>query len=72
LLSQHIQAGAHPIFRLKRLSGKAIDASIDGNKTDEIITLMPAKKRQKEIKKEFPQMTFVPLKIRLIKYVIKN
>ena len=69
-LSQHIQAGVHPVFRMKRQAGKAIDEFIDSDKTDEIITLMPTKARQREIKKEFPQMGFVPLKIRLIKYVI--
>jgi hypothetical protein len=31
---------------------------------------MPTKARQREIRKEFPQMKFVPLKIRLINYVI--
>ena len=69
-LSQHIQAGVYPVFRMKRQAGKAIDAFIDSDKTDEMITLMPTKARQREIKKEFPQMVFVPLEIRLIKYVI--
>ena len=69
-LSQHIQAGVHPIFRMKRQAGKVIDAFIDSDLTDEIITLMPTKARQREIRKEFPQMKFVPLKIRLINYVI--
>jgi len=72
LLSLHIQAGVHPIFRMKKNVGKAIDTFIDSDKTDEIITLMPTKARQREIKKEFPQMTFVPLKIRLIKYEING
>ena len=71
-LSQHLQAGVHPVFRMKRQAGKAIDEFIDSDKTDEIITLMPTKARQREIKKEFPQMNFVPLKIRLIKYVIDD
>lgn len=69
-LSQHIQAGVHPVFRMKKQAGKVIDAFIDSDKTDEMITLMPTKARQREIKKEFPQMAFVPLEIRLIKYVI--
>jgi hypothetical protein len=72
LLSQHIQAGVHPIFRMKKNAGKAIDAFIDSDKTDAMITLMPSKARQREIKKEFPNMAFVPLKIRLIKYVIND
>jgi len=72
LLSLHLQAGVHPIFRMKKNAGKAIDAFIDSNKTDEVITLMPTKARQREIKKEFPQMTFVPSKIRLIKYEING
>ena len=69
-LSQHIQVDVHPVFRMKRHAGKAIDALIDSDKTDEIIALMPTKARQREIKKECPQIAFVPLKIRLIKYVI--
>ncbi len=71
-LSQHIQAGVHPIFRMKKNAGKAIDAFINSDETDAIITLMPSKARQREIKKEFPDMDFVPLKIRLVKYVIAN
>lgn len=72
LLSQHIQAGVHPVFRMKKLSGKDIDAFLDSDKTDEIITLMPNKVRQKEILKSYPAMVFIPLKIRLIKYVINS
>jgi len=72
LLSQHLQAQVHPVFRMKRGAGKDIDAFIDSDKTDEVITLMPTKARQREIKKEFPQMAFVPLEIRLIKYVING
>jgi len=71
-LSQHIQAGVHPVFRMKKNSGKAIDAFIDSDETDATITLMPSKARQREIKKEFPEMNFVPLKIRLIKYVMAS
>jgi hypothetical protein len=71
-LSQHIHAGVHPVFRMKRQAGKAIDAFIDSDKTDEIITLIPSKARQRAIKKECPTLEFVPLKIRLIKYVIEG
>lgn len=71
-LSQHIQAGVHPVFRMKKQAGKAIDAFINSDKTDEIITVMPTQARQREIRKEFPQMKFVPLKIRLIKYKVKG
>lgn len=66
----HIQADVHPVFRMKKQSGKLIDAFMDSQKTDEIITLMPTKARQREIRKTFPDLVFVPLKIRLIKYVI--
>jgi hypothetical protein len=72
LLSHHIQAGVHPIFRIKKGAGKAIDAFINSDKTDEIITLMPTKERQREIKKECPHLLFEPLQIRLIKYVING
>ena len=50
-LSQHIQAGVHPVFRMKRHAGKAIDEFIDSDKTDEIITLMPTKARQRDQKR---------------------
>jgi phage gp36-like protein len=72
LLALHIQAGVHPVFRMKKQSGKSIDAFIDSDQTDEIITLMPTAARQREIRKDFPQLAFVPLKIRLIKYVING
>ncbi len=71
-LSLHIQSGVHPVFRMKKNSGKSIDAFMDSENTDEIITLMPTKARQREIRKDFPQLAFVPQKIRLIKYVING
>ena len=71
-LNLHHQAGVHPVYRLKRRSGKAIDAFINSHETDITITLMPDKERQKKIREEYPDMAFEPLKMRLIKYRING
>jgi hypothetical protein len=64
ILSEHIQAGVHPVFRMKKNAGKDIEAFINSDQTDKIITLMPDKARQKDIKKRYPRIVFNPLKLR--------
>ncbi len=71
-LNLHHLAGVHPVYRLKRRTGKQIDAFINSNETDKIITLMPGKERQKQISQDYPNMEFIPLKMRLIKYKING
>ncbi|MCP4934581.1 MAG: IS4 family transposase, partial [bacterium] len=70
MLYYHVQAGVHPIFRLQKNTWKEVDAFRNSDQTDQIITLLPSKDTQRDIKKQFPDLDFVPLKIRLIKYVI--
>lgn len=70
MLHQHAQTGIHAIFRLQKKAGKAIEAFMESDKTDQIITLLPLADRQREIRKHDPNINFIPLKLRLIKYVI--
>jgi len=60
------------IFRLKRRSGKEIDAFMDSGAKETIVTLTPNKERKKMIHRDYPTMDFIPLKMRLIKYSIGN
>ncbi len=71
-LNLHYLAGVHPVYRLKRRAGKDIDAFIHSNETDKIITLMPDKERQRSIREDYPDIQFIPLKMRLIKYKING
>lgn len=68
MLYYHQQCGVHPVFRIKKNSFKEIDAFINGEQTDQIISLMPSKATQSKIRKENPEIEFTPLTIRLIKY----
>ena len=71
-LNQHHHAGIHAIYRLKRRAGKQIDAFIKSGEKDKIITLMPSRERQKIIQQDYPDMCFMPLKLRLITYTINE
>jgi len=71
-LNLHHHAKVHPIYRLKRCSGKDIDAFMDSGETEQVITLHPNKKRQAEIRETYPCMAFIPIRLRLIKYTIKD
>lgn len=69
-LNVHHQAGVHPIYRLKRRSGKEIDAFMDSGEAERVITLLPDKQRQAEIRKNYPHMVFHPIQLRLVRYTI--
>lgn len=71
-LNQHHHMQVYAVYRLKRRSGKEIDAFINSDDSDKIITLMPNNERQKIIKRDYPNMDFIPLKMRLIKYKIND
>jgi len=72
MLYYHIQAGIHPIFRLKRNSSKQIDVFMNGLQVDQTIELMPSKSTQREIKKKYPEIIFQPLSVRLLRYTING
>lgn len=71
-LNLHHQAGVEAIYRLKRRSGKEIDAFIESSESERIITLLPNRERQKKIRETYPQMAFIPIQLRLIAYTING
>lgn len=72
MLYYHVQMGVHPIFRLQKNTFKAIDDFRNSTQTDQIITLLPAKETQRDIRKQHPDIQFEALTIRLIKYTIEG
>jgi hypothetical protein len=70
MLHAHKQKGVDVVFRLARHAGKVIDAFMDGSEIDAIVSIEVATKRQKTIRADHPDIEFVPLPLRLIKYVI--
>ena len=68
MLYYHYQSGVHPIFRLQKNTFKEIDAFRNSLQTDQIVTLLPSKDTQRDIRKQYPTIQFAPLKMRLIKY----
>jgi hypothetical protein len=72
LLHRHVTTGIHAIFRLEENNYNAIKTFFASPETDTLITLMPSPQRQAEIRSEFPDLDFVPLKLRLLKYKIAD
>lgn len=72
MLYYHLQKGIHPVFRLQKNTFKAIDDFRNSTLTDQIITLLPAKNTQREIRKQYPDIQFEALTIRLIKYTLEG
>ena len=70
MLYAHIKRDIHAVFRLKKSSYKVIDKFIAGDETDKIVDIEPSPTRQKEISLQHPDIVFVPLRLRLIKYVV--
>jgi hypothetical protein len=70
LLYYHVQSGVHPVFRLQQNTFKEIDAFRSSQQTDQVITLLPSADTQRDIRKQYPAIGFVPLPIRLVKYAL--
>ena len=70
ILYYHVQAGVHPIFRLQKNTFKEIDTFRSSQQTDQIITLLPSEQTQRDIRKQHPDIDFVPLPLRLVKYTL--
>ncbi|MGB5750364.1 MAG: IS4 family transposase [Desulfobacterales bacterium] len=70
LLYAHIKREMHGVFRLKKNTYKVIDEFISGEVTDKVVNIEPSLTRQKEIRLQHPDIVFVPLRLRLIKYVV--
>jgi len=72
VLYYHIQTGIHPIFRLQKGLYHEIDDFRLSNISDQIVQLLPSKETQRAIRKQYPNITFAPLNLRLIKYTIAD
>ncbi len=70
MLYEHQRRGVDVIFRLARSAGKAIDAFMEGDKTDTIVSIAVAPARQPAIWEQYPTIEFKPLPLRLIKYKV--
>jgi hypothetical protein len=69
MLYCHTQSDVHCIFRLQKNTDKEkeIDGFRSSQQFDQIITLLPSKDAQRDIRKQYPSIAFIPLTIRLIK-----
>ena len=68
MLYYHAQLGVDAVFRLPQNSFTVIDEFFTGNLSDKIVTLEIPAKRQKEIRSKYPDIHFIPLQLRLVKY----
>lgn len=72
ILYYHIQVDVHPIFRLQKSLCKEIDDFRKSDSTDQIVQLLPSIASQQQIRKQYPDILFTSMKLRLIKYVIAD
>jgi hypothetical protein len=70
MLYQHRRAGIHAIFRVKESSCTTIREFFTSPNTDKLVSIYPSSKSRSEIRKKVPDIDFIPLKIRLIKYEV--
>lgn len=69
MLYYHLQSKVEAVFRLQQSSFTVIDEFFAGNANDSIVTLQMTPKRHNEIQLKHPDIRFIPLKLRLVKYV---
>lgn len=72
LLQEHCKAGVHAIFRLQKNSSARIREFFNSRQTDTLVTIYPSPKSQRDIRPQHPDLEFVPLTLRLIKYEIAD
>ena len=72
LLYAHIKRDIYAVFRLKKNTYKVIDQFILSEDTDKVVEIEPSITRQQEIRLQHPDMVFIPLRLRLIKYVVSQ
>ena len=69
MLYYHLKNGIEAVFRLQQNSFTVIDKFFAGPASDTTVTLTIPPKRYKEILSKYPDILFIPLKLRLVKYV---
>jgi hypothetical protein len=70
MLHRHHRTGIDAIFRLQESSYTVIKDFFANQQTDVIVTIYPSSKTQCEIRQKHPELDFIPLSLRLIKYQI--
>ena len=70
MLHAHHKKQIHAVFRLPQNSFKVIDEFIHSADLDKTVTIQASPKRQEKILKKHPGLEFLPLQLRLIKYVV--
>lgn len=72
MLYYHTRNRIDAVFRLQKNAHKVIDAFMENQTTDAIVTIEVSAERQRDIHAKYPDIEFSPLKLRLIRYVIKG
>ena len=72
MLHEHYRAGIHAVFRLQERSSGPIREFFDSPQSDTVVTLYPSPKSQRDIRSRHPDVEFVPLRMRLIKYRVAD
>ena len=70
MLHQHSKTGIQAIFRLQKSSSTEIQKFFASPKNDTLVTIYPSRQSQLDIRKKVPDIDFIPLNMRLIKYEV--
>jgi len=70
LLHRHWETGIHAIFRLHEGNCTVIGDFFAGSRTEAEVTIDPSPKTRAELRSQYPDLQFIPLKMRLLKYAI--
>jgi len=70
MLHQHHQTGIHAIFRLQESSSTPIRDFFTSSQSDTLVSIYPSRRSQFDIRKKHPDIDFIPLQMRLIKYEV--
>ena len=72
MLYLHHKMGVHAVFRLKTNCAKIVDEFIASKDVDKLVIIESSKECQQNILKRHPEVEFIPLSLRLIKYVVSG
>jgi len=73
MLHHHCKTGIHAIFRLQQSTNSVIQRFFDNEgENDKIVTITVSPSRRAEHKRKHPDIDIVPLKMRLLKYVVSD
>jgi len=70
MLYTHYKKGIHAVFRLPTNSFKIIDEFMESTDTDRVVIIKLTVRCRNKIRKQHPEVEFIPLSLRLIKYVV--